>query len=303
MLCFLQYRLSPYRRMASPAKKTAEEREDTDYDPGTSGSEAATPKKGRKKKEKPDPGLTLGTDIEDHLKPDGRQVEVELDNVRIDQEKTKGQIRRKDRKLLQKRIESLEAAPPTGPLHVVLWEDNSMLPTDCSLFSLREPSRIDVSHICRWRLLVCIWTAQRGSDCEAREKRRTACLDLQQWHTTCIADILKPTTPWAFRAKLAGEAQGSAQVIEAIPLYEAADNLTRCVEDQRRRVLADTYSNLKIAIVDAVQMSALVSTAELKQPGQFVCSLIVVSMMSVARGLAHNVVTFRTKRINCGKIL
>ena len=78
--------------MASPAKKTAEEREDTDYDPGTSGSEAGTPKKGRKKKEKPDPGLTLGTDIEDHLKPDGRQVEVELDNVRIDQEKVGGWV-------------------------------------------------------------------------------------------------------------------------------------------------------------------------------------------------------------------
>ena len=166
MLCFLQYRLSSYRRMGSPAKKTAEKRENTDYEPGTSGSEAATPKKGRKKKETPDPGLTLGTDIEDHLKPDGRQVEVELDNLRIDQEKTKGQIRRKDTKLLQKRIESLEAAPPTGPLHLVLWEDNSMLPTDFSLFSLREPSGIGVSHICRWRLSVCIWTAQRGSDCE-----------------------------------------------------------------------------------------------------------------------------------------
>ena len=136
-----------------------------------------------------------------------------------------------------------------------------------------------------------------------REKRRTACLDLQQWHTTCIADILKPTTPWAFRTKLAGQAQGSAQDVEPIPLYEAADNLIRCVEDQRRRGLADGYSNLKIAIVDAVQMSALVPTAEVKQPGQFVCSLIVVSMLFVARGLAHNVVTFRTKRINCGNIL
>ena len=112
-----------------------------------------------------------------------------------------------------------------------------------------------------------------------------------------------PTTPWAFRAKLAGQAQGSAQDVEPIPLYEAADNLIRCVEDQRRRGLADTYSNLKIAIVDAVQMSALVPTAELKQPGQFVCSLIVVSMLFVARGLAHNFVTFRTKHINCGKIL
>ena len=105
----------------APPKKTAEEREDTNYDPGTSGSEAGTPKKRRKKKENPDPGVTLGTDIEDHLKPHGGQVEVELNNVGIDQEKTKGQIRRKDTKLLQKRIESLEAAPPTGPLHVVLW--------------------------------------------------------------------------------------------------------------------------------------------------------------------------------------
>ena len=102
--------------MASPAEKTAEEREDTDHDPGTSGSEAGTPKKGRKKKETPDPGLTLGTDIEDHLKPDGRQVEVELDNVRLHQEKTKGHIRRNDTKLLQKRIESLEAAPPNRPI-------------------------------------------------------------------------------------------------------------------------------------------------------------------------------------------
>ena len=135
-----------------------------------------------------------------------------------------------------------------------------------------------------------------------REKRRTACLDLQQWHTTCIADILKPTTPWAFRAKLAGQAQESAQDVELIPLYEAADDLIRCVEDQRRRGLADTYSNLKIAIVNAVQMGALVPTAELKQPGQFVCSLIVVSMLFVARGLAHNIVTFRTKRMICRKI-
>ena len=44
------------------------------------------------------------------------------------------------------------------------------------------------------------------------------------------------------------------------------------------------YSNLEIAIVDAVQMIALVPTAELKQPGQFVCSLIVVSMLFIARG-------------------
>ena len=166
MFRFLQYRLPYYRRMASPARKTGEEREDIDYDPGTSESEAGTPKKGRKKKKTPDPGLTSGTDIEDNLKQDRRQVGVELDDVRIDQEKTKGQIRRKDTKLLQKRIESLEAAPPTGPLHVVLWEDDSMLPTDCSLFSLREPSRMDVSHICRWRFLVCIWTAQRGSGCK-----------------------------------------------------------------------------------------------------------------------------------------
>ena len=68
----------------------------------------------------------MGTDIQDYLQPDGKCVEVELDNVRTNPEKTKGQIRQKDAKLLQKRIESLEAAPPTGPIHVVLSEDNSM---------------------------------------------------------------------------------------------------------------------------------------------------------------------------------
>ena len=166
MLRFVQNRLSSYRRMAFSARKTAEEQEDIDYDPEESESDAGTRKKGRKKKETPDPGLTMGTDIEDHLKRDRKQVEVELDNVRIDQEKTKEQIRRKDAKLLQKCIESLEAAPPTGPTHVVPWEDIDMLPTDCSFFLLREPSRTDVSHICRWRLLVYIWTAQHGSGCK-----------------------------------------------------------------------------------------------------------------------------------------
>ena len=68
MLRFLQNRLSPYRRMASPAKKTGEEVADINYDQEESESEAATPKKGRKKMETPDPGLTMGTDIDDHLK-------------------------------------------------------------------------------------------------------------------------------------------------------------------------------------------------------------------------------------------
>ena len=154
ILRFLQNRLFSYRRMASPAKKTGDELVDTDHDPEESQSETGTPKKGQKKKETPDPCLTMGTDIGDYLQPDGKQVEVELGNVRIDLEKTKGQIQRRDAKLLQKRIESLEAAQPTGPIHVVVWEDNSMFPTDCSFFSLREPSRMDLSSIRRWRLLV-----------------------------------------------------------------------------------------------------------------------------------------------------
>ena len=181
-----------------------------------------------------------------------------------------------------------------GPLHVVLWEDNSMLPTDCSLFSLREPSRIDVSHICRWQLLVCIWTAQRGSDCEysGEATHSTSGSAAVVYYMHCQYSEAYNTVGFPCKAD-----------VEPIPLYEAADNLIRCVEDQRRRGLADTCSNLKIAIVDAVQMSALIPTAELKQPGQFVCSLVVVWMLFVARGLAHNVVTFRTKRTNCGRIL
>ena len=135
--------------MASPAKKTGDELGDYDYDPEESGSVTGRPKKGRKKKETLHPGLTMGTDIEDHLKADGKQVENELGKVRIDHEKTKGQITRKDAKLLQKPIESLQAAPPTCLIHVVLWEDNSMFPTDCSLFSLREPSHMDPSSIRR----------------------------------------------------------------------------------------------------------------------------------------------------------
>ena len=132
---------------------------DTDYDPEEEESETGTLKKGQKKKETPDHGLTMGTDIEDHLKPDGKQVDVDLSKVRIDQEKTKGQIRQKVAKLPQKHIESLEAASPTLPRHVFLWEDNSMFPPDCSLFSLRGPLRMDLSSFRRLRLLVCIWTA------------------------------------------------------------------------------------------------------------------------------------------------
>ena len=137
MFRFLQYRLSSCRRMASPAKNTAQEREDTDYDPGTSGSEAGIPKKGRKKKETPDPGLTLGTDIDDHLKPDGRQVEVELDNVRIDQEKTKGQIRRKDTKLLQSESTDYKA-------EVYWWGTSSQEEEDCV-----QASGSEVGYRCR----------------------------------------------------------------------------------------------------------------------------------------------------------
>ena len=62
----------------------------------------------------------MGTDIEHYLQAEGKQVEIELDKVRMDHEKTKGQIRRQDPKLLVKRMESLKAAPPTRPIHVVL---------------------------------------------------------------------------------------------------------------------------------------------------------------------------------------
>ena len=127
--------------------------------------------------------------------------------------------------------------------------------------------------------------------------QQRACLKLYKCHTKSTANILKPDTPWAFRTKLAGQAQGGGKDVEPIPLYEAADNLLRC--DQRRRNIPDTYNNRKIAIVDAVKMSALVPTAELKQPGQFVCSFNVVSTLLVARGLTHHLVIFSIIRRNC----
>ena len=115
-----------------------------------------------------------------------------------------------------------------------------MFPTDCSSFSLREPSRMDLSPFTDGDF----WCVSGQHSVEAarkiRDKRQTACVDLQKWHTTCTADILRPNTPWAFRAKLAGQAQGSAQDVERIPLWEAELNLLRCVEDQRRRHIPDT---------------------------------------------------------------
>ena len=95
----------------------------------------------------------MDTGLDDYLQADGKQVEIELDKVRIYQEKTKGQSRQTHSTLLVKCLESLEAAPPTRFIYVVLWEDNGMFPTDCLLFSLREPSRIDVCTGHRWQLL------------------------------------------------------------------------------------------------------------------------------------------------------
>ena len=46
-------------------------------------------------------------------------------------------------------------------------------------------------------------------------------------------------------------------------------------------------------------MTAQIPTAELKQQGQFACSFNIVSTLPVARGLAHELVILRTKRINC----
>ena len=131
LLPFLQSRPSCHRRIHSPAEKTAPEQEDVEYEPEEVDSESCTPKKGRKKKEEPDPGLTMGTDIEDYLQPEGKQVEIEVDKVRIDTEKKKGQIRWKGPKLLVKRIESLEASPPTRPIYIILWEYNSMFSAVC----------------------------------------------------------------------------------------------------------------------------------------------------------------------------
>ena len=67
LLGFWQNSPSSDRRRQGLVKKITEEREDTAYEPEEVESEAETQKKGRKKKEEPDPFLTMGTDIEDYL--------------------------------------------------------------------------------------------------------------------------------------------------------------------------------------------------------------------------------------------
>ena len=78
-------------------------------------SEAGTPKKGRKNKEEPGAGLTMGAHIEQYLQIQGKQVEIELDKIKISRLKSKGHIKRKDPKLLVNCIESLETSPPKRP--------------------------------------------------------------------------------------------------------------------------------------------------------------------------------------------
>ena len=112
--------------MHNPARKTAQEREHTAYEPEQVELEASTPEKSPKKKEEPDPGLTLGTDIEDYLEAEEKQVDIELDKVRMNKEKKSGQITWQDPKLLVKYIESLLAASPKRPIYVVLVEDNRL---------------------------------------------------------------------------------------------------------------------------------------------------------------------------------
>ena len=72
------------------------------------------------------PPKTMGTDIENYLKLDESEVEMNLEDIKFDKEKKKGQIRWKDPKLLAKHVESLEASPPTRPIYVILCEDNNM---------------------------------------------------------------------------------------------------------------------------------------------------------------------------------
>ena len=268
---------------------------DTDYDPEESESVTGTPKKGREKKETPDPGLTMGTDIEDHLQQHGEQVEIELSKVRIDQEKTKGQIRRKDR----------------GPRSSTTNTPHTRRSLQRQQYFFNRQFVVLVARVLAHGPVFCSQMAIIGVYLESTALKqfcRFRTSDGQHvWICTsgiplARRNILTPDTPWAFRAKLAGQAQRSAQDVEPIPLPEAADNLLHCVEDHWRRNIPDTYNNLKIASVDAVQMSAFVPTAELKQPGQFICSLNVVSTLPVARGPAHDLLILRTKRINCGKI-
>ena len=164
-LCFI---LSIFAKQAflppqnhSPAKKKAQERGDKEYDPEEEHYDIVTPKKGCNKKKEPDRGLTMGTDIEDYLKLDAKQVEVNLENIRFDTEKKNSPIGRRDMKLLAKRVESLEASPPTRPIYVVPRVDDSMFSLVC--VPTREASRIDgCTYLQRWGILVCVRTTQRS---------------------------------------------------------------------------------------------------------------------------------------------
>ena len=199
-----------------------------------------------------------GTDIEHYLHKEGKQGDIGKERVSIDTLKSQQEIRQKDPKLLVKRIQSLEASPPTKPFTsffgneaVCFYLCVCRFPCASPSASTPVPAFTDGEY----------WCVSEQHSVEAvhanRARAQKECLDLQKWHTICTADILRTNTPLSFRAKLAGQGQGSAQDIEAIRLWEAADNLLQSVANQREWHMADTNQDPRVAIAVPVQMTRL----------------------------------------------
>ena len=89
--------------------------------------ETPTPKKGRKKKEEThNPSMEL--DWQKWIKPGGKDVTRPIDSIRLDDDKTLGQIRRLDPKDVEKKVRGFLQRTPSAPIHLTVWEDAGMFP-------------------------------------------------------------------------------------------------------------------------------------------------------------------------------
>ena len=107
--------------------------------------EEATPKKGRKKKDAiPSPSMHL--DWQEWIKEGGTDVPRSISDIRVDDNKALGQIRRLDPKDVEKKVKGFLQRPPSAPIHLTVWEDAGM--SSPCLFRMSIPPHERLSLCC-----------------------------------------------------------------------------------------------------------------------------------------------------------
>ena len=273
----------------SPERR-APDAEDMESSPGT--DQGDTPKKGGKKKggKKPIPEMKLAVDVQQWLrKVNGKAVKVKITDLQIDKTKERGQIRSINYDDVSKNVTGYQALPRPGLLCVTAWEDSGMTRF---AFDRRRFFSLLRYMICFAVGPLYVLNGQHGTETcrKIQELRLAEGKELEEWQEFCYVDILKYETPWRIRAKVAGLPQAGSQSVTWIPLFEALDNMSLYIEDQKREKEPQHLDRFKIAVVQAAVNCAFLAPEALEEAGHTVC--IRVSHGYSARGLAHSMRRF-----------